>query len=275
MQTQFFNHDGGTLAFDDRGNGPLIICVPSMGDVRAEYRLLAPQLLDAGYRVVTLDVRGHGESSVKWNDFSVAAVGSDILALIRHLDAGPAIVVGDSMAAGAAIWAAAESPEAVAAMVLVGPVVRGRPAAWQRNLLFPLLFARPWGPASWKSFYATLYPSQKPADFAEYSTALAANLAQPGRIEALRRMIDADKIESAQRVSKVKAPALVIMGSKDPDFPDPAAEAAWLATQLGAKSHLLEGIGHYPHAETPETVGPLVLDFLQTLPVTEERIYAR
>ncbi len=180
MQTQFFNHDGGTLAYDDHGTGPLVICVPSMGDVRGEYRLLAPHLLNAGYRVVTLDVRGHGESGVKWDDFSVGAVGSDILALIRHLNVGPAIVVGDSMAAGAAIWAAAEAPDAVAALVLLGPVVRGRPAAWQRNLLFPLLFARPWGPAMWKRFYATLYPSQKPADFAEYSAALAANLSPAG-----------------------------------------------------------------------------------------------
>jgi pimeloyl-ACP methyl ester carboxylesterase len=275
MQTQFLNHDGGTLAYDDRGAGSLVICVPSMGDLRAEYRLLAPQLLDAGYRVVTLDLRGHGESSVKWNDFSVAAVGSDILALIRHLNAGPAIVMGDSMAAGAVVWVAAEAPDAVAALVLLGPVVRGRPAAWQRNLLFPLLFARPWGPAAWKSFYATLYPSQKPADFAEYSTALAANLAQPGRIEALRQMIVADKSASEQRVSQVKARSLIIMGSKDPDFTDPAAEAAWLAEQLGATSHLLEGIGHYPHAETPDTTGQLVLNFLQTVLVTQEPTYAR
>ncbi len=88
-------------------------------------------------------------------------------------------------------------------------------------------------------------------------------------------MIVADKRASEVRVGQVKAPTLVVMGSKDPDFTDPAAEATWLAAQVGATSHLLEGIGHYPHAEVPDRVGPLVLKFLQTLLVTQERTYAR
>jgi len=108
MATQFFQHQNGRLAYDDAGSGPLVICIPSMGDVRGEYRFLAPQLVAAGYRAVTLDVRGHGESSTDWSDFSVAAIGSDILALIRHLKADSAFVIGTSMAAGASVWAAAE-----------------------------------------------------------------------------------------------------------------------------------------------------------------------
>jgi pimeloyl-ACP methyl ester carboxylesterase len=54
-------------------------------DWRQEYRFLVPQLVDAGYRVVTMDVRGHGESSVSWPDYSVAGIGADALALIRLL----------------------------------------------------------------------------------------------------------------------------------------------------------------------------------------------
>ena len=99
MSTQYLEHDGGRIAFDDTGAGPLVVCVPGMGDLRAEYRFLTPQLVSAGYRVATMDVRGHGEASVGWADVSVAAIGSDILALIRHLDAGPATIVGTSMAA--------------------------------------------------------------------------------------------------------------------------------------------------------------------------------
>ena len=66
-------------------SGPLVVCAPGMGDLRGEYRFLAPQLAAAGYRVVVFDVRGHGESSVYWNDYSVAGIGADMLAIARAL----------------------------------------------------------------------------------------------------------------------------------------------------------------------------------------------
>ena len=49
-----------------------------MGDLRSTYRFLTPKLVAAGYRVVSLDVRGHGESSVRWDDYSVGAVAADL-----------------------------------------------------------------------------------------------------------------------------------------------------------------------------------------------------
>ena len=117
MSTQFLQQPEGTIAYTDSGHGPLVVCLPSMGDLRAEYRFLTPLLVAAGYRVVSMDVRGHGESSVGWSNYAVDAIGSDLLALIRSLAAGPALVVGTSMAAGATVWAAAEAPELIAAMV--------------------------------------------------------------------------------------------------------------------------------------------------------------
>src|SRR5215831_17767076 len=103
MATLFLEHEGGRIAFDDQGTGRLVLAVPSMGDLRQEYRFLIPLLMTAGYRVVNMDVRGHGESSTEWKDFSVAGVGSDMVALLRQLNAGPAWVIGTSMAAGAGV----------------------------------------------------------------------------------------------------------------------------------------------------------------------------
>ena len=71
----------------------LVICLPSLGDLRAEYRLLRPHLLEAGYRVVTMDLRGHGESSTNWHDMSVAGLGSDVVALLQQLGE-PAMLIG-------------------------------------------------------------------------------------------------------------------------------------------------------------------------------------
>jgi pimeloyl-ACP methyl ester carboxylesterase len=141
MVTQFFDVADGKLAYDSSGSGPLVIAIPGMGDLRRGYRFLTPQLVAAGYRVVSLDVRGHGESSIQWPDYSVASIGQDILALVRAVDAGPALLIGNSMAAGAAIWASVEAPELVKAMVLLGPAVRGEVSSTFRLLLAALFAA--------------------------------------------------------------------------------------------------------------------------------------
>ena len=63
-------------------------------------------------------------------------------------------------------------------------------------------------------------------------------------------------------MQQVKAPVLVVMGSKDPDFGDPAAEANLVATRLHGQVIMVDGAGHYPHAEMPEKVGPAIIKFL-------------
>jgi pimeloyl-ACP methyl ester carboxylesterase len=265
MNTQYLPVSSRTLAYDDQGSGPLVVCIPSMGDVRQEYRFLAPILVDAGYRVVTMDVRGHGESSVNWPDYSVVGIGADILALIQHLNAGPALLIGTSMAAGAAVWAAAEAPELVSGLVLIGPFVHDIGPLWPGRLLFTVLFAEPWGRAVWNWYFSTLYPTRRPSDWQEYTQHLQRNLAEPGRMSALRHMIRASKRASGDRLDQVHVPTLVIMGTRDPDFKKPAEEAQWVATKLHAQVHMIEGAGHYPHAEMPEQVGPALLSFFQQI----------
>jgi len=264
MTTKYMNQENGKIAYDDAGNGPLVVCVPSMGDVRGEYRFLILQLVSAGYRVISMDVRGLGETSPEWSDYSVAGVGKDMIALVRELNAGPAIIVGTSMAAGAAVWAAAEAPALIRGMIMIGPFVRGD-GNWFLETLFSLLFARPWGPSMWVKYYSSLYPSRKPADFVEYSAGLLENLKQRGRLESLMQMLRASKRASEERIPRVNKPTLVLMGSKDPDFKNPESEAKWVAVNLKGTHTMIENAGHYPHAEMPEVTGPLILNFIRSM----------
>jgi pimeloyl-ACP methyl ester carboxylesterase len=212
-----------------------------------------------------MDVRGHGETSKEWNDYSVGGVGQDILALVRELNAGPAIVVGDSMAGGAAIWAAVEAPDLISGLILVDPFVDGEGNRFLQ-LLSSIMFARPWGPSMWLKYYSTLYPTRKPADFAEYSAALYANLKERGRLEATMQMLYASKRASGERIQLVNKPTLVVMGSKDPDFKNPESEAKRVADALHGNYVMIQNAGHYPHAEMPEVTGPLMIDFIRSLP---------
>ena len=260
---RFLAVEGGRIAYDDTGgSGPLVVAIPGMGDLRSQYRRVRPALEAAGYRVVTMDVRGFGDTSARWDDLSAHAVGRDALALIDHLHAGPAVILGNSFAAGSALWAAHDAPERVSGVVLLGPVTRDAKPSWIQNFVLKAGFAGPWRVWFWTTYWQSLFPAQKPADQKEARAALAKNLREPGRMAALEAMVGLSKADTAAILSTVRVPALVVMGTRDPDFPDAAAEAHRLSRQLDADSLLVDGAGHYPHVEMPEKVVPRLISFL-------------
>jgi pimeloyl-ACP methyl ester carboxylesterase len=237
-----------------------------MGDVRTVYNRLATDLLAAGYRVVTMDLRGHGDSDTTFSRFDDVAAGTDILALIAHLDEASAILVGNSMGAGAAAWAAAESPSAVAGLVLIGPFVRDVPTPVLTRLAFRLLLHKPWGPAAFGSYVPRFYPGRRDSDFVEHLGEIKENLRKPGHWKAFVATTRTSHAPVEARLGEVRAPVLVVMGEADPDFADPAGEARLIARRLGAEVALVPAAGHYPQAEYPEVVGPRVVEFLDRLP---------
>ncbi len=251
--TRSLDVPGGRLAYDDTGTGPLVVCVPAVGDVRASYRFLVPQLVAAGYRVATMDLRGHGDSSVGWADYLDTAIAGDVLALVRALDAGPAILLGNSYGGAAVAYAAAVDPAAVRALILIDAFVRDVPQTALQRLGVWAVAAL--GVGAWASYYKSLYKATPPADLAVYITGLKANLREPGRYDATRAMMYGSHAAVEARLGDIEAPTLVVMGSKDPDFPDPAAEARRTADALRDAARvevtMVAGAGHYPHAESP------------------------
>jgi pimeloyl-ACP methyl ester carboxylesterase len=264
IETRFFERPEGTLAYSDYGgSGPLVLMLPGMGALRSEYRFLAPRLLAAGYRAVTVELRGLGESSVPWPAYDVPSVGGDIVALTEHLGAASAHVIGTSFSAAPAVWAAAERPVGVLSLTLIGAFVRAARLNPLMDILFRLMVSGPWRVRAWIAYYGRLYPTRQPADFKDYLKSLAANMAERGRFQAAKSLAFSSRQPSAERLSLVSAPTLVIMGAKDPDFPDPAAEGAYIAGQTGGELLMVEGAGHYPQTEMPEKVTPAITDFLK------------
>lgn len=266
MTTQHLTTGGGTIAYDDTGGaGPLVVCLPGLGDLRSEYRHLTPLLVRAGHRVVTADLRGHGGSSVGWSSYDPEDVGADLVALLDELEAdadGGAVVLGCSLSAAAAVWAAAERPDAVAGLVLLGPFVRDLPVPWYQRALLRFMT-----PGLWANYLPRLSPTGGPEDLADHIAAVRDNLSEPGRTAPLRAMMLASKDACEARIGEVDTPCLVVMGGADPDFPDPTAEAEHVAGRLGGSSVVLDGLGHYPHAEDAERTAPHVIDFVeQTCP---------
>ena len=86
-------------------------------------------------------------------------------------------------------------------------------------------------------------------------------------------MLMASKSASEERLPRVKARTLVLMGSRDRDFKDPEAEARWVAESLRGSYTMIQQAGHYPQAEMPEVAGQLIVNFLKALQEPGENQY--
>ncbi len=75
--TRYLERPEGRIAYDVTGEGPLVVCVPGMGDLRSVYRFLVPELATVGFRVATMDLRGHGESDATFTTYDDVAAGGD------------------------------------------------------------------------------------------------------------------------------------------------------------------------------------------------------
>lgn len=258
---------------DGPADGRLVVLVPGMGDLRATWRELVGPLVGAGYRVVTTDLRGQGDSGTTFRTHGDVATAGDVLALVDALGGGarrPAVLVGSSMGAGAVAYAAAERPDAVGALVMTGPFLRDQPGASAGRLLYPVLFARPWGARVWADYYRkTLSRGRRAPWLDEHVQAIRAAMGDPRRLAQLRALTrQLTHAPVTARLPELHLPVLAFVGRRDPDFRDPQAEGAWIERELGARVELLDDVAHYPHHQAPDVVVPAVLDFLAGLAAT-------
>ncbi|EON97643.1 putative alpha beta hydrolase fold protein [Phaeoacremonium minimum UCRPA7] len=264
MTITFIENDGGKVAVEVEGEGPLVVCSPGLGDTREAYAPLAQQLVAAGYRVARMDLRGHNDSTPTFSRYGDEASADDILKVVETLGGGPVVLAGASMSAAACTIAAGRRPDQIAGIILIGPFLRNGASAIVRWLLH-FAFYRPLGPYLWRSYAATLWPGlgDKAKERAASTTAL---LQRPGYWSAFHASTTVDHSIVAPYISKVKAAVLVVIGDADPDWTDPLAEAKWVASNFtDVDTVTVQGAGHAPQYERPEIVSPAVLEFLQKI----------
>ena len=269
---EFLNVDGGTIAYEVCGEGPLIVLAHGLGDSRAAYRVVIPALAKAGYRVAAVDLRGCGESSVDWPEWSRTAIAGDLLAVIRHLG-GPAVLVGHSISGGAATIAAAGEPSMISAVVEVAPFTRKqsihlgdlRVKRVRQGMLHLLGTGMLGSRRQWRSYLEVATPGVKPSDWTQRLDRVDAALREPGRMKALRGMAFAAPADAGEQLGNVRCPVLVVVGTLDPDWADPYAEGSAIVEALpDGLGHLemMEGAGHYPQDQFPDQLVSLILTFL-------------
>ncbi|MCS5715736.1 alpha/beta hydrolase [Herbiconiux sp. CPCC 205716] len=270
--TEFLTIDGGAIAYDMSGEGPLVVLAHGMGDSRHSYRFVVPALVAAGYRVANVDLRGCGESSTGWAGYSRTDIAGDLVALVRHLG-GPAVIVGQSISGGAATIAAASAPELVVGLAELAPFTRAQSVDLggllrdKRHRAGTVQLAKVLMSGSLKAWlaYLDLAIPTKPVDWAAERARIETSLSVPERMAVLRAMAKTSPADAGARLADVRCRVLVIEGSADPDWSRPEAEGERILAELPAglgELAVIDGAGHYPHTETPEAVLQLLLPFL-------------
>jgi pimeloyl-ACP methyl ester carboxylesterase len=256
----------GIIAFDAWGKGRPILCMPGPGDLRAEYNYLAPALASVGYGPLVMDVRGMGQSTKVWPHHKVASMMGDLLAIMKVSTIGAAGLVGCSTSAAVTALLALRRPERVKALVMISPLIfagRHHRTTWRKLIHHPRLLRTPWGHAFWVRRMRRLFPTQ-PDRLDAHLSRIAANLRQRGRLRDLAYMLDIEIEEVEQRLDEIHAPALIVMGERDPLFTDPRSVGQHIKDAMPrAELAVIPGAGHYPHWELPTLTSAVISDWFQ------------
>jgi pimeloyl-ACP methyl ester carboxylesterase len=121
-----FSHGGQRLAYTSFGDGPrLTILLHGLLFSQRMHAALARALSRRGHRVVTLDLLGHGRSDRPrdmWR-YSMTEFGREVVALLDHLEAEEAVVMGTSLGANTTLEVASIAPQRLRGMVIEMPVL--------------------------------------------------------------------------------------------------------------------------------------------------------
>jgi pimeloyl-ACP methyl ester carboxylesterase len=270
----FYVHEGARIRFQDLGAGRPLVFIHGFAISLDTWRLVVP-LLEAQYRLVLLDLKGHGLSDrVEDGQYSVEAHARVVAGLVRHLGLERAVLVGHSYGALVALVAASklreEKPDAVSALVLIGASLDSeRMPLVLRLLRTPVLgyLSLKATSASFRSRMAlrrAYYDRSKITDdlvelYAKYQRI-------PGTDDVLLKtaaqLVPPDWPRLREELGKFELPVLHIWGKRDRVIPRRSAESV---CELLPKCELatIPDTGHVPQEESAEKVVELIRWFVE------------
>ena len=267
---------GERLAYRRSGTGPALLLLHGIAGSSATW-IPAMRMLQRDYTVLAPDFLGHGRSTKPFGDYSLGNHASGMRDLLHVLDIDRVTVVGQSFGGGVAMQFAYQFPERCERLVLVDAGGLGREVSWMLRFLtlpaaeyvMPLLF--PAFVRTWGDSVATLIGNSgiRHERAAEMWRSYR-SLTEPDNRQAFVRTMRAVIDPGGQSVSAIKRlylaaemPTLIVWGEKDRIIPVAHAYKAHEAIP-NSRLEILEGVGHFPHAEDPGRFVEILVDFLRT-----------
>ena len=270
-QEGFYFHGPHRLSYEVYGpedGAPIILVHGILLNTHCN-RDIAAWLSAEGYRVILLDLIGHGRSDkpLKAAEHRVDFYAEQVLGLMDHLGIERAILGGLSLGAVTMLTAACIAPHRVQALLLEGPVAEsGVPAA--AIFLIPLLLTVHYARPAWR-LLARFLRRIPETPYPLLNSAIIAGRAEPEEIRAILHGVLVGPIVPSQRRRRhIHQPTLVIGHAGDP---------------MHAMADARAMRRHMPNAEVlvaqsllelrtrPERLRPSILEFLRRVPGSARR----
>jgi len=263
---RFVRLDDGDLHVveDGRPGAPALLLIHGSVGSAAWWDPVIPELA-AAYRVIRVDLLGHGRSSSPAGGYDIPAHARRVGAALDRLGVGQVTAIGHSMGCMVVTALAEQRPGKAAALALIdmGPSLD---AASPEGLLVRLLLARVPGRLLWRlRTEATIRKAlgsafARPVDIPGAIIGAALGMTHRALAGTARGAVDYIRQRSLpDRLAALGLPVLVIFGAEDARYPSSSA-AAYRAVP-GARVELLPGVGHTPMLEDPQTTSTLLLEF--------------
>jgi pimeloyl-ACP methyl ester carboxylesterase len=253
------------LAYIDMGDpkGPPVVLIHGYTDNARDWVPLIPYL-SRHYRLIVVDIRGHGRSDKPECCYARIDFAYDIKLLLDTLHIPRADIVGHSLGSMITQVLAEQWPDRVRKVILIsstgGPRPSSRPekpefdfAAEIRKLKEPIDPDSPFMVAWWDS------PKPVNPEFIRRQRRDAANIPLAVWLAVLDQGVNPADIQ--RNLPKLTAPTLLIWGSDDPIMEEEVRQTLRNALP-SATVKVFEGLGHNPFWEAPQAVADVVNKFL-------------
>ena len=256
--------NGIRLSYVELGdpNGEPLLLLHGFTDSSRSWSLVAPYL--SGFRLLIPDQRGHGAAEAPACCYGSTQFAYDAELFLDALGIQKAAVAGHSLGSMVAISLAAERPERVSKVILIGStaLVPARPGDWLydnvASLKAPLdrssQFLREWHPANQPT---PVDPVFAEAVEKEYLTI---------PIYVWRGVMrELAHVPVGRYAADVRSPVLILSGGKDPIFTKEHHDSLLKAFPK-AQAHVFADLGHNPNWEQPEAIAKEMAGFLGSNP---------
>lgn len=254
---------GAALRYaDSGGEGPPVVLTHGAG---MDHRAFAPQvpaLLHAGYRVITWDLRGHGDSLLaRPTRFTAADALADLEALLDALHLESPVLVGHSLGGGLSQAFVRAQPTRAAGLVVLDATWNQGPLSRFESIMLPL--AAP--------LLALIPASRMPRLMAKASAVTPAAIAATEEAFAAmpkQRFLDVWRatvslVDPDPRY-RTPVPLGLLRGERDATGNIAAAMPRWARAE-GVEEHVIPGAGHVVTLDAPEATSRALLEVLAAM----------
>ncbi len=265
---------GDRVAYVDEGAGEVLLLVHGIGGSSDSWRELVHRL-SSSYRVIAVDLLGHGQSDKPRTDYSLGAFAVWLRDFLDVLNIRQATIVGHSFGGGVALQFAHQHKEYCRRLILISSGGLGSDLGKLLRLLslpgaefvLPLVASRPavkLGKALRKRALSAGREVSRYSETLKGQAALSDPDSRRAFLRTLRSVVDhRGQAVCALNRLRTDLPMLIIFGDQDRCIPVEHAYAAHAAVP-GSQLHVIEGAGHQPQVECGDTVASVMRDFLAT-----------